>query len=298
MERKSPVLRTLPLLLAATSLLSCQKDLNPKAVSHSDAEFTLTLSELRQGAEFTWRASEDSPLHCDEVSLQEFWMTSWNSATLTAESAEKDFDGVNFSSSDTEVVSVEKLDERTCRLVFRSSSDTTVTVTASSGPTHSVSIEVHSEKTISLRGVLISVGDLPVEIPVGTYRERILPDDEAYVWMEKTVDYATYPGDTVRLVSLIPENASFRHLKLFRSEIPDDTMEGGITERCGGSGGTVRDIDWGEIEGLEGFYKPSADPLSFNMDFLTATADVSDSSSGKLRTAALRARYDYEKRQK
>ena len=264
--------------LSAILCLSCTKSPNPRPSRHNDCAFTLSVSETRQGAHFIWNIASDGHVSCTTQSIQELWVTNWNECILEASSDDPAFDGVNFSSSDPDKLAVSPIDSKRCRLVYRSDTEEgrPVTINAWSGEGNRKEFPALSAASISLKGVMLHLGDMDIELPLSYYREKIYPDDPAYIWFDKVVDYSSYKGDILRIGHLIPENASFRHVDRLRffSECDD------IGELMGGE-----DFDWSEIEGKRAFVKPTATGVTFHADF-----DI----AGKKKSCVMVGRYRYD----
>lgn len=264
------------LILMSATCISCTKGLNPRPSRHNDCPFSLSVSEKRQEADFLWDISPAGELSCDSQELQELWVSKWNDCLVEARSDDASFNGVNFISSDPSRVGVVPVDGNGCRLVYRSDTadGETVTIGAWSGEGHRTEFKVRSASVISLKGIMLHLGDMDIELPLSFYRERIYPDDPAYIWFDKVVDYAGYSGDTLRVGHLVPENASFRHVERLRFFSEADTL-GELTG--------AKDLDWSEIEGKKAFCRPDATGITFHADFDMAGSKKSCAMVGRYR---------------
>lgn len=232
---------------------SCRKD-DGDAIPHADVPFTLSLSESRQSGNFIWKI-KDGGLSCEEQSMNELWVTYWNSCILSAHSEDPAFDGVNFRSSDPSLVRIDKIDESSCRLVYVSDSQegASISITASTDNI-SHSFPVHSRSEIALEAVLVSING----------KEYLLEEMGTDSGNKDTViepvldDIRGYEGDLFTIVSLVPENASFRFVKRFTSSPITKTDRHETYGEWPSTEEGIRDVDWSEIEGRQAWFPAQA----------------------------------------
>lgn len=234
---------------------SCDKENKNEFVPHADVEFSMKLSEQRQSHEFIWHYTSSGKLCCDEQKLQELWVTFWNECILEATSDDIKFDGVNFSSSHPEYVRIEKIDERTCRLVYVSDCPEGQEIEISvSTDNIRKSFRVHSKSCIGIQGVLVSING----------KELILPFKGEDSGSHDTVlepivkDVRTYEGDLFEIVGLLPENASFRYVKRFTSSPITLTAKEDIYGAWPKDELGIYNVDWSEIQGRKTWFPGQA----------------------------------------
>lgn len=239
----------------AVAGISCDKENKNEFVPHADAEFSMKISELRQSHEFIWHYTQDGRLSCLEQNLQELWVTFWNECILESYSDDEKFDGVNFSSSHPELVRIEKIDERSCRLVYVADSPEGMEIEICAFTDNiRKSFTVHSKSSIGISGILVSING----------KELILPFKGEDSGNQDTVlepvvkDVRTYKGDLFEIVDLVPENASFRYVKRFTSSPVTMTAKEDIYGPWPKDEMGVYDVDWSEIQGRKAWFPGQA----------------------------------------
>lgn len=268
---------------------SCDKENKNEFVPHADVDFTMKVTEQRQSHGFIWHYTPSGKLCCDEQKLQELWVTFWNTCQLEASSEESDFDGVNFSSSHPQYVRIEKIDEKSCRLVYVADcpEGTGVEICAFTDNIRK-SFTVHSKSSIGISGILVSING----------KELILPFKGEDSGNHDTVlepvvkDVRTYEGDLFTIVGLLPENASFRYVKRFTSSpltmtAKEDSYGVWPKDESG-----IHDVDWSEIEGRQAWF-PGQAPNFFIKLKIECDSRVPDSKkpSPRLWQTYLRGRH-------
>ena len=234
---------------------SCDKENKNEFVPHADAEFSMQISELRQSHEFIWHYTQDGRLSCLEQNLQELWVTFWNECILESYSDDDKFDGVNFSSSHPELVRIEKIDERSCRLVYVADSPEGMEIEISAFTDNiRKSFKIFSKSSIGIRGIRVSVNG----------NELILPFKGEDSGNQDTVleplvkDVRTYEGDLFEIVDLVPENASFRYVKRFTSSPITLTAKEDIYGAWPKDELGIYNVDWSEIQGRKTWFPGQA----------------------------------------
>ena len=283
------------LALCVSSLVaicdSCQKTDTDEFVPHADVAFTLKITETRQSHEFVWHL-DSGQLYCPEQKLSELWITAWNSCILEASSDDPDFDGVNFSSSLGSAVGVEKIDEKSCRLVYRSDCADRITITASTDNL-SQSFQLSTKECIELEHVLVRLGDREYMLDVREqeYSELVLfepaIDD---IWSHPT------GGELFTVIDIIPENASFRELKAWGStRFLDIDPE---LNKNYGPWPTYADeinLDWSQVKDRQFWYSPDAETYLFRAEFKAKGHDRNGRLTDKVLYASLWGRYMWTK---
>lgn len=207
------------LSFCAACFVSCGDQLNPKPEQVASVDFDLKVSEVRQSHTFEWDvAGNRISIDPAEQELQQLWVTTWNTCTVSAIGKNSSFEGVNFSSSDPKAVKISRKDNRSCILEYAADSNSPVTITASAGDyTHS--FQVFSKEVIPLEGVeffhdFLLDGNETRDVAKAT------GPNEYGEFNNFTGFYAIQPGRKwkektpihVRIGKLVPENASFRYV--------------------------------------------------------------------------------------
>ena len=265
-------------------MTSCRKD-NPKIHNYPEADFQIRITETRQSHDFIYNYDKDGgSLAIDEKEqkLQELWVTAWNDTRLEFIGAGSGFQGANISSSDSDVIKI--IDNNDGSYSLKYQSDGSAVIKAWTGEKYSYEFTVYAKERIELEGINMKYGDFDlvarrnssVRHPYTLYSEileskRIPLDVLVYVFGGKdgmkvydkdgqrlTVDS---PATVLTIGSLIPENASFRHVVNWFSRhvktvdkwsdyacvIPDenaDWPQGGFENSLG-----YTHLDWSEIQG-------------------------------------------------
>lgn len=134
-------------LLPVLTVLSCSKDIpsNPQEMDFAAASFSVGIMEKRCYMDYTYVLPQDEPPV----------VTAWNTVTLRAESDDAAFNGVNVSSSDPSVVSVERTeDPAEYTIVYRSDGKADIRVW-NAGEEKTFRIE--AREAIELEGLLMKV---------------------------------------------------------------------------------------------------------------------------------------------
>ena len=294
---------------AALSLLtsSCEKDLNPEAVPHRSAEFSLELSEKRLSHTFLWHFDSSGAV-CGEQSLREVWLTDWNECTLQAFSEEAAFDGVNFSSDAPEAIRIEKIDDYSCRL-RRISDAEDVTIRASAGQVEKT-IRLNSTDKIELEGVKVRIEQQ--ELILKARKGSIPPIDEnaPYTVFDAAFDfgkdYLSAWGE-LELLALMPENASFRYLLAFGSELYNSNRFYNAYKDLGSEwpkgmqiwdysgnylpGEALRNLDWSEVQGRKAGCLVFGPCFLCRLTFALDCSEVSQASISRSATCELYGRF-------
>lgn len=255
------------LLLCAVCSVSCNKD-NPAEVNYASADFALKASEFRQSHTFDWDVLPSGQVSIPETEqkLQELWVTKWNTVTVFALPKDSKFEGVNFSSSDPSKVKVRKIDERTCELewVGDTADGETVSINANAG-SYSHTLRVYAKEVIELKG-------FHVEFCGYKFCTKLWPTDAELDGFPKhtlTLDFAKVKDGTVKdeegktvtseyisslrprqyitVLSLEPENASFRYCTYLMVHYPNATEESTLPITPYPQ--YVTDMDFSEIQG-------------------------------------------------
>lgn len=111
--------KLLAIFALALALVSCKKDLNPKAVPHTSCDFELVAKEERQTKQFIYIPNQEGTPSCPEQTLEQLWLTKWNDILIETSSKDKKFDGVNFSSSNPNIIEINKIDDFKCNLIYK-----------------------------------------------------------------------------------------------------------------------------------------------------------------------------------
>lgn len=213
--------------IAGACLVSCKKD-NPVEVNYPSVDFNLKITEERDSHTFEWDVNGNNvSIDPAEQKLQELWVTSLNTVTVSALPEASGFEGVNYSSSDAKRIKVIKVDDQTCTLEYIADTDEgqPVTITAKAGE-YSHSFKVFAKNVIELEGVKWLFGHLGEE-----YKEYITPfnrsEETAYAYRQDEVILTVQEpamqrinagiSDYLEIVDLVPENASHRKVKWYYS---------------------------------------------------------------------------------
>ena len=234
-------------VLAMGSLTSCKKDLNAELNPPTDdslvaAPFSLTAEEHRgtTGATFDWVITNGSTDSVTEE-LDEMTVTAHNSFTITVEPKGNPgaFPGVNVRSSNVNAVQVEMLGKSSFKLKYIGDGEASIRVwngTETSNTT--VTFPVKSVKEVAVEGLRFRVnGEERVTKMVTTGNPdrqtftagifklnycggpAFLWKDKEYPFEERSYDCLHY-GVDVEFLGIEPENASWRKVLAFKSDVP------------------------------------------------------------------------------
>lgn len=240
---------------------SCTK--TNEFVPHADVPFSIELREMRHSHEFVWRL-EQNGLICPEQEKQELWVTAHNTCIIEAQSEDAKFDGVNFSSSRPSAIRIEKIDEKSCRLIYVSDEMEGVTISAfTDNIRHSFTL--YSKSVIELESVRVALGKTEYMLPVRKEEYSDLIKFEPAIkdiWSHPT------DGELFTVLDLVPENASVRKVKAWGSSRFLDLDE--ELNRDYGPWPTntdERNLDWSELKGRQFWYSPDAETYLFRVEF-------------------------------
>ena len=234
-------------VLAMGSLTSCKKDLNAELNPPTDdslvaAPFSLTAEEHRgtTGATFDWVITNGSTDSVTEE-LDEMTVTAHNSFTITVEPKGNPgaFPGVNVRSSNVNAVQVEMLGKSSFKLKYIGDGEASIRVwngTETSNTT--VTFPVKSVKEVAVEGLrfrvngeervtkMVTTGNPDRQsFTAGIFRlnyiagPAFLWKDKEYPFEEHSYDCAHY-GVDVEFLGIEPENASWRKVLAFKSDVP------------------------------------------------------------------------------
>ena len=282
------ILAAAALSFCAACFVSCGDQLNPKPEKVPSCDFDLRVSEVRQSHTFEWNVVGNKiEIDPSEQELQELWVTSWNTCTVFAVGKDATFEGVNFSSSNTKAVKVNKVDSEHATLEWVGDSDTPVTITASAGDyTHS--FQVYSKQVIRLVGfhVFIDHGD-GVE---KEYHHTRISEPSFGVPIEQEGARYGFPETytkrvTLRWGKLEPENASFRFVRKYeevtRSPSHDTRMS--IMNKVADLPPFIFNLsDWSEFEGKIGIADQSIGRLNGENIGIYFVQNSKEESGGEL----------------
>lgn len=220
MKHISNLLALGALILCAMCSVSCNKD-NPREENYASVDFSFKITEVRHSKTFTWDVVANAvAIDPAEQELQELWITSYNTVTVTALPLAQGFEGVNYSSSDPKRVKVLKVDAQACTLEYvgDTAEGAPVTITAKAGEfTHS--FKVFSKEVIPLEGVEFwhdfendgnEVCHIAKTYGPNEYGEFNTFTGHSNIQPNRT-KYERGPMH-VRIGKLVPENASFRYV--------------------------------------------------------------------------------------
>ena len=286
---------------------SCEKSLNPEAVPHQSAEFSLELSEKRVSHTFIWHFDSSRPV-CDEQNLHEIWLTDWNECTLRAFSGESSFDGVNFSSDAPEAIRVEKIDDYSC-ILRRISDATDVTIRARAGQIEKT-ISLNSTERIELEGIKVRIEQQEMILKARKGSIPPIDDDTPYTIFDAAFDfekdYLSAWGE-FELLELLRENTSFRYILAFGSELYNSSEFYNAYKDLGSEwpkglqiwdysgiyhpGDALLNLDWSEVQGRKAGCLVFGPRFLCRLTFALDCADISQASIGKSATCELYGRF-------
>ncbi len=235
--------------ITGACLVSCKKD-NPVEENYPSVDFNLKITEERDSHTFEWDVNGNNvSIDPAEQKLQELWVTSLNTVTVSALPKGSDFEGVNYSSSDAKRIKVIKVDDQTCTLEYIADTDEgqPITITAKAGE-YSHSFKVFSKNVIPLEGVKWLFGPLGGQLEeyiteFNRTEDNVYPprESEVTVRIPMTVTEQRETGriDYLQIVDLVPENCSHRKVKWYSSnyiEIDEEhtTLNHGRDRQSGG----------------------------------------------------------------
>lgn len=259
------------LLFCAVCSVSCNKD-NPAEVNYASADFALKASEFRQSHTFEWDVLPSGQVSIpeSEQKLQELWVTKWNTVTVFALPKDSKFEGVNFSSSDTRKVKVKKIDERTCELewVGDTADGETVSINANAG-SYSHTLRVYAKEVIELKGFHVEfcgykfctklwptdaeLDGFPahtITLNVNKILDGTAKDEEGQTVTIEGLQ--SKKNAYITVLSLEPENASFRYCTYLMVHYPNGTEESTLPITPYPQ--FVTDMDFSEIQGKTAFF--------------------------------------------
>ena len=265
-------------------MTSCRKE-NPKIHNYPEADFQIRITETRQAHDFIYNYDKSGgSLTIDEKEqkLQELWVTAWNDTRVEFIGTGAGFQGANISSSAPDVIKV--IDNNDGSYSLKYMSDGSALIKAWTGDKYSYAFTVFAKERIELEGINMKYGEFDliarrnssVHHPYTLYSEileskRIPLDKLVYVFggREGMLVYdkdgrrltEDSPAAVLTIGSLIPENASFRHVVHWYSRhartitnwtdyvcvIPDENAQwpqGGFENTLG-----YTHLDWSEIQG-------------------------------------------------
>lgn len=195
-------------LLPVLTVLSCSKDIpsNPQEMDFAAASFSVGIMEKRCYMDYTYVLPQDEPPV----------VTAWNTVTLRAESDDAAFNGVNVSSSDPSVVSVERTeDPAEYTIVYRSDGKADIRVW---NVGEEKSFRIEAREAIELEGLLMKVNGREFVVKADSSLPGPFADDYPAGWTtERYSSDMVYFSDLdydepyeVEIVDLVPSNASWR----------------------------------------------------------------------------------------
>lgn len=208
-KMKTTISNTLVLFfLPVLMVLSCSKDIpsNPQEMDFAAASFSVGIKEKRCYKDYSYALPQDEPPV----------VTAWNTVTLRAESNDAAFNGVNVSSSNPSVVSVERTeDPAEYSLVYRSDGKADIRVW-NAGEEESFRIEAC--EAIELEGLLMRVDGREFVVKADSSLPEPYSEDSPYEWTkERFTDSMVCFDETalgneynIEIVDIVPENCSWR----------------------------------------------------------------------------------------